>query len=38
MAAFAMLITLEKLHPAGPAIARAAGLVLLIAAPLTLII
>jgi len=37
MAAFAVLITLEKLHPAGPTIARAAGIVLLVAVPLTLI-
>jgi predicted metal-binding membrane protein len=37
MAGFAMIIALEKLHPAGSAISRAAGIVLLAASPLVLV-
>ncbi len=38
MAGFAILITLEKLHPAGPAISRATGVALLVIAPLVLVV
>ncbi|MBI4276819.1 MAG: DUF2182 domain-containing protein [Armatimonadetes bacterium] len=38
MAAFAVLILLEKVHPAGPALSRASGLVLVASAPLALTI